>query len=38
MPAPPDLNRSEISARNFRLLLPDPHHFDVAGDGVGCEE
>lgn len=37
-PPPPDLNCSEISARNFRVLSPDPHGFDVDGDGVGCEE
>ena len=37
-PPPPDLNCSEISARNFRVLSPDPHRFDVDGDGIGCEE
>jgi micrococcal nuclease len=37
-PPPPDLNCSEISARNFRVLQPDPHRFDIDGDGVGCEE
>jgi hypothetical protein len=34
---PPDLDCSEVSYRNFKVLPPDPHHFDSDGDGVGCE-
>lgn len=34
---PPDLNCADISFRNFRVLPPDPHHFDGDGDGIGCE-
>jgi len=37
-PAPPDLNCSDISYRNFQVLPPDPHHFDGDRDGVGCEK
>jgi hypothetical protein len=36
-PPPPDLDCSEIPYRNFKVLPPDPHHFDGNGDGVGCE-
>jgi len=39
-PAPPDLNcTSAVIAghKNFRVLQPDPHHFDSDKDGVGCE-
>ena len=36
-PPPPDLDCSDISYRNFKVLAPDPHHFDSDGDGVGCE-
>jgi hypothetical protein len=36
-PPPPDLDCSDIPYRNFRVLPPDPHHFDVDGDGIGCE-
>jgi len=35
---PPDLSCPEISFRNFRVLPPDPHGFDMDGDGLGCEE
>lgn len=34
---PPDLDCRDIRARNFRVLPPDPHHFDGGGDGSGCE-
>ena len=34
---PPDLDCDETSFRNFRVLPPDPHHFDGDGDGIGCE-
>jgi micrococcal nuclease len=37
-PPPPDLNCSEVEPRNFRVLAPDPHRFDIDRDGVGCEE
>jgi hypothetical protein len=36
-PPPPDLDCSEIPYRNFKVLPPDPHHFDGDGNGVGCE-
>jgi micrococcal nuclease len=36
-PPPPDLDCSDISERGFRVLAPDPHHFDSNGDGIGCE-
>jgi len=36
-PPPPDLDCDDISHRNFRVLQPDPHHFDTDGDGIGCE-
>jgi hypothetical protein len=36
-PPPPDLNCSDIPYRRFRVLPPDPHHFDSDGNGIGCE-
>jgi Excalibur calcium-binding domain len=36
-PPPPDLDCGDISARNFRVLRPDPHRLDGDGDGIGCE-
>lgn len=36
-PPPPDLDCRDITERNFRVLPPDPHNFDGAGDGFGCE-
>ncbi len=36
-PPPPDLDCSDIPHRRFRVLPPDPHHFDRDRDGVGCE-
>jgi len=36
-PPPPDLDCKDVPYRRFRLLPPDPHHFDGGGDGVGCE-
>jgi micrococcal nuclease len=36
-PPPPDLDCKDIPYRNFRVLPPDPHHFDSDGDGLGCE-
>ena len=35
-PPPPDLDCGDISARNFRVLAPDPHRLDGDGDGIGC--
>lgn len=34
---PPDLQCSDIPFRRFRVLPPDPHHFDGNGDGIACE-
>ena len=34
---PPDLDCRDVPYRNFPVLPPDPHHFDVGGDGRGCE-
>ena len=34
---PPDLNCSDISYKDFKVLPPDPHGFDRDGDGIGCE-
>ena len=35
---PPNLNCENITARNFRVLPPDPHGFDGNdNDGIGCE-
>ncbi len=36
-PAPPDLDCADVPHRRFRVLAPDPHHFDGGGDGIGCE-
>ena len=36
-PPPPDLDCKDIRYRNFKVLPPDPHHFDSDGDGIGCE-
>ena len=36
-PPPPDLDCRDVPYRNFRVLPPDPHHFDGGGDGLGCE-
>jgi len=36
-PPPPDLDCNQITYRNFRVLPPDPHHFDIDLDGIGCE-
>jgi len=37
-PFPPDLDCSEISHRNFKVLPADPHGFDGDNDGIGCEK
>jgi hypothetical protein len=36
-PPPPDLDCKDIPYRRFKVLPPDPHHFDGNHDGVGCE-
>lgn len=36
-PPPPDLDCKDIPYRRFKVLPPDPHHFDADGDGIGCE-
>lgn len=36
-PPPPDLDCGDISYRDFKVLPPDPHHFDGDHDGIGCE-
>lgn len=36
-PLPPDLDCSEIPHRNFKVLPPDPDHFDGDGNGIGYE-
>lgn len=36
-PPPPDLDCTDITARNFKVLPPDPHKFDRDKDGIGCE-
>jgi hypothetical protein len=36
-PPPPDLNCADIPYTNFKVLPPDPHHFDGDHDGLGCE-
>lgn len=34
---PPDLDCKDVPYRSFRVLQPDPHHFDGNRDGYGCE-
>lgn len=36
-PPPPDLDCADIDFTSFRVLQPDPHHFDGDKDGIGCE-
>jgi hypothetical protein len=36
-PAPPDLQCADIPYRRFKVLAPDPHHFDGNHNGIGCE-
>ncbi len=37
-PPPPNLNCADVAPNvNFTVLAPDPHGFDVDGDGIGCE-
>ena len=36
-PPPPDLNCADVPFTGFKVIPPDPHHFDGDKDGVGCE-
>ena len=36
-PPPPDLDCADIPYKDFKVLPPDPHHFDGDHDGIGCE-
>ncbi len=36
-PPTPDLDCADVAFRRFRVLPPDPHRFDVDGNGLGCE-
>ncbi|NJP08062.1 MAG: hypothetical protein HC866_00120 [Leptolyngbyaceae cyanobacterium RU_5_1] len=36
-PPPPNLDCKDIPYRNFKVLSPDPHDFDIDQDGIGCE-
>jgi micrococcal nuclease len=36
-PPPPDLDCGDIPYRSFKVLPPDPHHFDGDKNGIGCE-
>jgi micrococcal nuclease len=36
-PPPPDLDCRDVPFTHYRVVPPDPHHFDGNGDGVGCE-
>ena len=33
----PDLDCKDIPYRRFKVVPPDPHHFDGDQDGIGCE-
>ena len=35
--SPPDLDCRDVDFKNFRVLPPDPHRFDVDKNGFGCE-
>jgi len=37
IPPPPDLDCTDITFKNFRVLPDDPHRFDGDRDGIGCE-
>jgi micrococcal nuclease len=37
-PPPPDLDCADIPYKHFKVLPPDPHHFDGDHDGIGCED
>jgi hypothetical protein len=34
---PPTLNCADIQDKKFTVLQPDPHGFDLDGNGIGCE-
>ena len=34
---PPDLDCSDVSKKNFKVVGSDPHRFDADHDGIGCE-
>ena len=34
---PPTLNCTDIQDKKFKVLPPDPHEFDLDGNGIGCE-
>jgi len=36
-PYPPDLDCKNVPYKKFKVLPPDPHHFDGDKDGIGCE-
>ena len=36
-PPPPDLDCKDVPYRGFKVVPPDPHHFDGDHDGIGCE-
>jgi micrococcal nuclease len=36
-PPPPNLDCKDVPYRNFKVLAPDPQHFDGNHDGVGCQ-
>jgi micrococcal nuclease len=36
-PAPPDLDCKDVPFKRFRVLPPDPHHFDADHDRIGCK-
>ena len=35
--SPPDLDCRDVDFKNFRVLPPDSHRFDVDKNGIGCE-
>lgn len=35
--SPPNLDCKDIPQKNFTVLQPDPHRFDVNKNGIGCE-
>jgi micrococcal nuclease len=36
-PPPPKLDCKDVAYRNFKVLAPDPQHFDGNHDGIGCQ-
>jgi hypothetical protein len=35
--SPPDVNRGDVSAKNFGSIGSDSHRLDAADDGIACE-